>query len=190
MSAATEIAREAVRSGASQKVGELAELVLLVQQLEPQVILEIGSMNGGTLRAWKAAAPHATLISVSLTNGIHGGGAVEPGITDNHLDLDSHSPATFQRVQELLGVRPVDFLFIDGDHSYAGVSQDFWMYAPLVRDGGIVALHDILYHAGQADVEVEEFWQQIRPHFETSEFCEPEQLRDGHPWGGIGVVHL
>ena len=187
---ATEIAEKAVRSGASQKVGELAELIQLVQNLEPEVVLEIGSMWGDTLQAWKDAAPDATLISISLTGGIHGGGAVREGITQNHLDLDSHSPATLERVKEILDGRDVDFLFIDGDHSYSGVSQDFAMYAPLVREGGVVAFHDILYHSGFADVQVEEFWNQIKPHYETSELCEPNLLRDGHPWGGIGVVHL
>ena len=34
----------------------------------------------------------------------------------------------------------IDFLFLDGDHSYEGVRRDFENYAPLVRPGGIVAL--------------------------------------------------
>ena len=187
---ATEIAEEAVKNGAAQKVGELAELVQLVQRLKPEVILEIGSMWGDTLQAWKTAVPDATLISISLSYGKHGGGAVREGITQNHLDLDSHDQATLERVKEVLDGRPIDFLFVDGDHSYSGVSQDFAMYSPLVRKGGIVAFHDILYHDGYADVQVEEFWNQIKPHYETSEFCEPNLLRDGHPWGGIGVVHL
>ena len=186
----TEIAEQAVRRGASQKVGELAELVALVEDLAPDVVLEIGSMWGDTLEAWKAAAPDATLISISLSGGPYGGGAVREGITDHHLDLDSHSSETRERVLEILAGRPVDFLFIDGDHSYSGVSQDFAMYGSLVRKGGIVALHDILFHSGHAGVEVEEFWKQLVERYETSEFCEPHILRDGHPWGGIGVVHL
>jgi predicted O-methyltransferase YrrM len=38
----------------------------------------------------------------------------------------------------------LDFLFIDGDHTYEGVKQDFEMYTPLVRKGGLVAMHDIV----------------------------------------------
>jgi len=42
----------------------------------------------------------------------------------------------------------VDVLFIDGDHSYAGIIADWLLYAPLVRPGGIVAFHDMeLYYA-------------------------------------------
>jgi predicted O-methyltransferase YrrM len=38
--------------------------------------------------------------------------------------------------------RPVDFLFIDGDHSYEGLRGDWEAWSPLVAADGIVALHD------------------------------------------------
>ena len=37
---------------------------------------------------------------------------------------------------------PIDLLFIDGDHSYEGIRQDWDDWTPLVREGGHVALHD------------------------------------------------
>lgn len=37
---------------------------------------------------------------------------------------------------------PIDLLFIDGDHSFSGVRLDYELLAPLVKPGGIVALHD------------------------------------------------
>jgi predicted O-methyltransferase YrrM len=36
----------------------------------------------------------------------------------------------------------VDFIFIDGDHSYEGLEGDWYGWAPLVKNGGIIALHD------------------------------------------------
>ena len=36
----------------------------------------------------------------------------------------------------------LDFLFIDGDHSYECVLSDWLLYAPLVKPGGIVAFDD------------------------------------------------
>jgi predicted O-methyltransferase YrrM len=36
----------------------------------------------------------------------------------------------------------VDFIFIDGDHSYEGLKNDWLAWTPLVASGGIVALHD------------------------------------------------
>lgn len=41
-----------------------------------------------------------------------------------------------------LGTEPVDFVFIDGDHSFEGLRGDWEGWSPLVVSGGIVALHD------------------------------------------------
>lgn len=45
----------------------------------------------------------------------------------------------------------VDFLFIDGDHSYDSVLTDWLLYAPLVRSGGWVAFHDAVLNAPGQD---------------------------------------
>lgn len=37
---------------------------------------------------------------------------------------------------------PVDFIFIDGDHSLEGIRRDWETWSPRIRPGGIVALHD------------------------------------------------
>ena len=36
----------------------------------------------------------------------------------------------------------IDFLFIDGDHSYEGVKKDFELYSQLLTDKGIIIIHD------------------------------------------------
>lgn len=38
--------------------------------------------------------------------------------------------------------RPIDYLHIDGDHSYAGVKLDFDLYSKLLSANGIITLHD------------------------------------------------
>jgi predicted O-methyltransferase YrrM len=40
------------------------------------------------------------------------------------------------------GRGPIDFVFIDGDHSYEGLKVDWDGWSPLMAPGGIVALHD------------------------------------------------
>jgi predicted O-methyltransferase YrrM len=40
------------------------------------------------------------------------------------------------------GEPPADLVFIDGDHSYEGLRADWCAWSPLVRAGGVVALHD------------------------------------------------
>lgn len=37
---------------------------------------------------------------------------------------------------------PVEFIFIDGDHSYEMVKQDFDLWSPYLVKGGIIAFHD------------------------------------------------
>jgi hypothetical protein len=36
----------------------------------------------------------------------------------------------------------IDFLFIDGDHSYEGVKKDFELYSTILSEKGIIMLHD------------------------------------------------
>jgi hypothetical protein len=36
----------------------------------------------------------------------------------------------------------IDFLFIDGDHSYEGVKLDFELYSKLLNENGVIVIHD------------------------------------------------
>jgi hypothetical protein len=36
----------------------------------------------------------------------------------------------------------VDFLFIDGDHSYEGVKTDFELYSQILSENGVIVIHD------------------------------------------------
>lgn len=36
----------------------------------------------------------------------------------------------------------LDFVFVDGDHGYVGVEQDFRYWTPHLKTGGILAMHD------------------------------------------------
>jgi predicted O-methyltransferase YrrM len=80
----------------------------------------------------------------------------------------------------------VDFLFIDGDHTYEGVRRDFEMYSPLVREGGIIAFHDIVPGPPENVGGVPEFWNKIKTRYRHLEI-----VRD---WGqggfGIGVIYM
>ncbi len=49
--------------------------------------------------------------------------------------------------------RPLRLLWIDGDHSVAGASEDFEHFSQHVVPGGIVAFHDVLhFHPGPSQV--------------------------------------
>lgn len=78
----------------------------------------------------------------------------------------------------------LDYLFIDGDHSYEGVKKDFELYSPLVRAGGVIVFHDIVPHKG-SDCKVDEFWQEIKQKFKFKEFIE----KPNQNMYGIGVIY-
>lgn len=78
----------------------------------------------------------------------------------------------------------MDLLFIDGDHSYDGISKDFEMYSPLVKKGGIIAFHDIVKHPLETGCEVNKFWNEIKKKYKFIEI-----VKDRHQkGGGIGIL--
>ncbi|HEX5820547.1 MAG TPA: class I SAM-dependent methyltransferase [Solirubrobacterales bacterium] len=195
-----ELAREAIRRGAYQKVPELEPLVALVRERRPRTVVEIGSLNGGTLFAWcQVADPEAVIVSIDLPRGMFGGGYswrdarrfrkyALPGQELHTLRRDSQDPKTVGRVEGLLAGRSIDFLLIDGDHSYDGVKRDWQLYEPLVAEGGLIAFHDILEHEAQPLCEVDQLWRELAPLHETAEFSDPDDDRGYGQWGGIGVI--
>jgi hypothetical protein len=38
---------------------------------------------------------------------------------------------------------PIDLLFIDANHEYAAVLRDFEDWSPFVKQGGVIAFHDV-----------------------------------------------
>ena len=107
----------------------------------------------------------------------------------------SYDPPTVHTVRGLLAARPVDVLFIDGDHHYAGAKADFDLYAPLVRSGGLIAFHDIVpdfktrhgRDTGRWAGDVPRLWQDLMPAYaKTWEFVEDRE-QDGL---GIGVIQI
>ena len=192
------LARGAVRRRAIQKPFELAQLIELLKPAALTAVAEIGTAHGGTFWLWcRLASPEALILSLDLPGEFAGGGGTaEETIPVLHsfardtqevalIREDSHTATAVREVNQALGVRRLDFLFIDGDHSYAGVKKDFEAYAPLVRSGGLIALHDVL---PQPSSEVNRFWREVTPEFETLEFVDPSDKRGGVPWGGIGVI--
>jgi predicted O-methyltransferase YrrM len=191
-----QLARESLAAGAIQKVPELARLIALVKARRPHAVVEIGSFLGGTLAAWcKLAAPDAVLVSVDLPDESETPAKPDDlrrlALARQRLEVvrnDSHAEETRREVEAALAGSEVDFLMIDADHSYDGVRRDFELYAPLVRDGGLVAFHDIVPHTRLANIEVSRFWTEVRARYEHEEFISAGRDRGFGEWGGIGVL--
>ncbi len=184
--------------GPSQIHSEILALARLVKERKPKVVVEIGTAKGGTLCILCCVAePTATVISIDLPGGVHGGGYprwrsiiyrrfAQPKQSLHLLRLDSHLTSTLDQLKAVLPAGGIDLLFLDGDHTYAGVKQDFEMYSPLVRRGGLVVFHDICVHPPEYNCQVDEYWQEVRKQYKSWEYVEnPKQ-----GMYGIGVVEL
>lgn len=176
-----------------------AEIFQLLKSLEkqtPKVVLEIGTAIGGNLFLFcRMAADDACIISIDLPGGCYGEGyplwraplyKMFPAKNQKlHLiRADSHHAATLQKVARILNGLKIDFLFIDGDHTYEGVKQDFEMYQPLVKKGGIIALHDVVPHPAHTQCGVDRFWHEIKPRYAGKEIVNDCNQQ----WAGIGVI--
>ena len=109
------------------------------------------------------------------------------------MAADSHSRETLAHVLAWLAGDQLDFLFIDGDHSLAGVQSDYEMYAPLVRHGGVVAFHDIVPDfrtrygtpTGCDVGQVPQYWHDLKSRVGQCEEYIEDANQDGY---GIGVL--
>lgn len=175
---------------------EFVELARLVKDGHCRRILEIGTYRGGTLFVFAhLSLPDAVLISIDYSFSLLGRlvrsvqvplfrRIVRPGQALSLLRANSHSPETLENIRSILGEHKLDFLFIDGDHSYDGVRQDFTMYSTLVRDGGIIAFHDIA--RTNTVEEVYRFWDEVKQNYRHREIVH----RTDKGAMGIGVLWL
>ena len=195
------LARRAIRDfGAIQRTWELQSLLGAVRRLRPQVIVEIGTHRGGTLVCWAAVAPaNAHIVSIDMPTDQWTGLGLrpedlarvrrhfKPTQTLTAITGDSHAPATRARLDEALRGAPVDLLWIDGDHSFAGVSQDFEVYGGLVRSGGLIAFHDVRASSFWPDYGTPAFWEQIKRRYHAREYVAEPRAGAGM---GIGVIRV
>lgn len=183
---------------AFQMPSELKALGEILAQLRPEGALEIGTARGGTLFfLTRLASPRATIVSVDLPGGRFGGGygnrrkwfyqRFSRGSQQLHLlQGDSHSAEMLEQVKGKFGKQLVDYLFIDGDHSYEGVKKDFEMYSSIVRKGGLIAFHDIVNGPSDSVGGVPQFWNEIKSGYRHDEFI--DDPRQGGL--GIGLIHV
>jgi predicted O-methyltransferase YrrM len=181
-----------------QMEDELTRFMEIVGEHRPTRILEIGTARGGSFfLLCRMCAEDGLLISVDLPEGQFGGGypswklplyrSFARGRQKLHLIRgDSHAPETLRAVKAAVGDEPLDVLFIDGDHSYAGVSRDFQDYGPLVRPGGIIAMHDVVPGPAENVGGAPEFWNEIAGRFD-SRVIKSEKSQGCY---GIGVIQV
>lgn len=181
--------------GMMQNQYEIEEAAKFIKSLEIDNFMEIGTDQGGTFVVWSALAKSKNGIRISLD--------IPHGPWGRHFDLinrnswldrmgsnvsilegDSHTEESLNKVKNIIGDSKLDFLFIDGDHSYIGVKLDYYMYRQFVKPGGWIGFHDIKktdFHA-QHGCHVDRLWDEL-----TGEKIE---FKSEDNWGGIGFIKV
>lgn len=82
----------------------------------------------------------------------------------------------------------IDYLHIDGDHSYNGVKKDFELYSNILSDRGIISIHDtdLSYHSEfiKSDDIQDVYWQDFTG---SSQFV--KELTESGDWEIINLFN-
>ena len=151
----------------------------LSRSLKPAVAVEIGSARGKS----------ACYVGIALKeNGKGHLYAIDPHTSTNWNDTESvETYETMRKHLALLNLtdvvtivrhhsgravhqvaKPIDLLFIDGDHSYDGVKADWRSFTPYMSRFGIVVFHDTIWDLNpggklhRGDMGVPQFVEELR----------------------------
>jgi predicted O-methyltransferase YrrM len=168
----------AIANKAQQKPKEFCGLLETLNEMTSnKIAVEIGSYDGGCLHAYIKLFDK--VISIDLEN------------RSRLKEVDyiiGDSKNCLPILKETIGGKntKIDFLMIDGDHTYNGVKADFELYSKLVRKGGVIAFHDIIDSPLHRELfcRVDLFWNEIK---QDDRFIAHEII-DGNDWGGIGYL--
>ena len=162
---------------AHQNYDEIMWLLEKVRLRGVKSILEIGSAHGHTLTLLALAAGEGAKIC-SIDQGLFAADLDKALAELSASGYDVHSVRADSTSKEAKAFAeehgPFDFIFIDGDHSYSGVVNDWLGYEHLSH---CVGFHDIAH----ADHEGKDFWGMLKQHHQTD-----EKVVSGM---GIGVIY-
>ncbi len=198
---ANKLAETTIYHGAVQKIKELAACIKLIQEhTKPERVLEIGTATGGTFWLWcQLATQAAHIISLDLPmakfssdKGYNKGllkSYAKPSQLLSFIKKNSHTDKAESKLKKIMEPHALDLLFIDGDHTYEGVKDDYHRYSKYVRTGGMIIFHDIVYHDQVQECQVHRFWNELKVNETAYEFLDPEpDDRGWGSWGGLGVI--
>lgn len=147
----------------------------LVRELEPHVVLEIGSWQGTSAAAFAAGSEETTVITIDHHS--------DPGDDQNqaktieacnlfpnlnyvqgcssemvHL-LKEGTINAFPIIKEFLGENRIDILFIDGWHGGEFARADFDTYRPLLAPNALIICDDLCEGDSAAIFGMKQFWE-------------------------------
>ena len=148
------------------KRSELRALHRLASRLPANaVVVEIGSAQGRSTLVLAHAVCNGNGGEVFAIDPFEPDAAIPSALTNNEAALrENIARSGFTNITIIKDFsstvgrwfdRPIDLLFIDGDHRYEAVKTDFDLFEPKIVDGGILAMHDVGVGAGPRRVALE-----------------------------------
>lgn len=116
------------------------EYLFMLAQRAKVGILEIGRFHGGSTFLFTAANPNIPLYSIDLAP--KNDDLLKELLQRNFSPNRTHLIVGDSQRERSPHVGEFDLLFIDGDHSYSGCTNDILNWFPMLRVGGHVVLHD------------------------------------------------
>jgi len=140
---------------------EFCETHMKKREIERPIVVELGSYKNEQKKFYEQLL-NAEYIGIDISD------FGKPDIKG-----PTHKSRTLKALKEKLNGRAINILFIDANHRYKNVKQDYEMYAPLCKN--IIALHDIELGRYQVERtrEVWKFWDELRlkAHKETQPYA-------------------
>lgn len=141
-----------------------AEVQSLLEKLEKRSlknVLEVGTGFGGmTFLFSKLVAKNGKLFTVdSGTNELHRYFLQHLIVGKKLLNvsLNSHNSKTLEIAENFFQGERIDLLYIDGDHTFSSVLQDYEFYSSLIAKDGLIVFHDI----ADSKLDVSKFWSTL-----------------------------
>ena len=147
--------RHAMSVNGGTTVVELRALHMLASQVKQGVIVEIGSYHGRStvaLAYGSRSNANIPVIAIDPHQEFEGELGAKMSPRDRAAFFRNNLRSKITDVVSLINLpsqlvvncwkQPIGLLWIDGDHSYEMVKQDFEKWSPFVVEGGIIALHD------------------------------------------------
>jgi len=187
-----EIAEKAIPLFPMQSGEHIQTMEYLIEHLDSREngFIEIGSAYGGSFFCW-ASFINGPAISIDLPT-IIGVSAEKREFRDEYWKttfgervhiIESNSrdiKFTHKVLDDVLGDHKLDFLFIDGNHGYEATRNDFYNYKQYIREGGMIAFHDI-YHPAHLTGCAKVFEEAEGKKYKTD---------PSFGWAGIGILHV
>jgi len=144
----------------------------LVEQLQPGLIVELGSHYGVSFFSFCEAAAafseHSFVYAVDSWQGDDHAGAYGEEVfqrvaleqQQQHSQRSRLVRSSFDEAANHFAPQSLDLIHIDGLHTYAAVKHDLETWLPKLKPGGTILFHDI--NVRERDFGVWQLWEEIK----------------------------